>query len=172
MTRPGPAPRADRRGLRRHRISELDWARKLLDLLDARWLVLMRPRLDDGGSGRARRGQGQFLVRLTQPPPDGLRHLTTGVTSPLIGGCEGPIITAEVTVTCHDGTPTERLEAGHHPGTTTRLPRRGSEQAYPRTMAATRSPISRCATLLAGGCCAYCEPEGSSRRGGPCWPCT
>ena len=49
--------------------------------------------------------KSQFLVRLTsvrRPPV--LRHLPDGSVLSLIGGIKVRIITAEVTVTCHDGT--------------------------------------------------------------------
>ena len=49
--------------------------------------------------------RAQFLVRLTatrRPPV--LRHLPDGSFTSLIGGVKVRVITAQVTVTCHDGT--------------------------------------------------------------------
>jgi Insertion element 4 transposase N-terminal/Transposase DDE domain len=87
-------------------VSELDWARKLLHLLDDTMLVLAGRGSDAGtflaGLAAAR---AQFLVRLTacrRPPV--LRHLPDGSFLSLIGGVKVRIITAEVIVTCHDGT--------------------------------------------------------------------
>jgi Insertion element 4 transposase N-terminal/Transposase DDE domain len=85
---------------------ELDWARKLLHLLDESMLVLM----DRGFAGgeflaEVAATKAQFLVRLTatrRPPV--LRHLPDGSFISLIGGVKVRIIAASVTVTCHDGT--------------------------------------------------------------------
>jgi Insertion element 4 transposase N-terminal/Transposase DDE domain len=87
-------------------IGELDWARKLLHLLDASMLVLM-DRGFDGGDFLAEIAatKAQFLVRLTctrRPPV--LARLPDGSVLSLIGGVKVRIITASVTVTCHDGT--------------------------------------------------------------------
>jgi hypothetical protein len=87
-------------------IGELDWARKLLHLLDATMLVLM-DRGFDGGDFLAEIAatKAQFLVRLTctrRPPV--LARLPDGSVLSLIGGVKVRIITASVTVTCHDGT--------------------------------------------------------------------
>ena len=85
---------------------ELDWARKLLHLLDETMLVLADRGFDAGtflaGAAATR---AQFLVRLrsTRRPPV-LRHLPDGSFTSLIGGVKVRIITASVTVTCHDGT--------------------------------------------------------------------
>ena len=85
---------------------EITWARKLLHLLDATMLVLM-DRGFDGGEFLAEVAatKAQFLVRLSsvrRPPV--LGHLPDGSMLSLIGGVKVRIITAEVTVTCHDGT--------------------------------------------------------------------
>jgi len=85
---------------------ELDWARKLLHLLDESMLVLM-DRGFDGGDFLAEVAatRAQFLVRLTatrRPPV--LRHLPDGSFLSLIGGVKVRIIAASVAVTCHDGT--------------------------------------------------------------------
>jgi Insertion element 4 transposase N-terminal/Transposase DDE domain len=86
--------------------SELAWARRLLPLLDDSMLVLM----DRGfGAGtflaEVAAAKSQFLVRLTaarRPPV--LRHLPDGSFTSLIGGVKVRVITAQVTVTCHDDT--------------------------------------------------------------------
>jgi hypothetical protein len=85
---------------------EQAWARKLLHLLDASMLVLM-DRGFDGGDFLAEvaAAQAQFLVRLTatrRPPV--LGRLPDRSVLSLIGGVKVRIITAAVTVTCHDGT--------------------------------------------------------------------
>jgi Insertion element 4 transposase N-terminal/Transposase DDE domain len=85
---------------------EITWARRLLHLLDETMLVLM-DRGFDGGEFLAEVAatRAQFLVRLTaarRPPV--LGHLPDGSVLSLIGGVKVRIITAEVTVTCHDGT--------------------------------------------------------------------
>lgn len=85
---------------------ELDWARKLLHLLDKTMLVLMDRGFDGGDflAGVAATG-AQFLVRLNaarRPPV--LRHLPDGSFTSVIGGVKVRVIAAEVTVTCHDGT--------------------------------------------------------------------
>jgi len=85
---------------------EADWARKLLHLLDASMLVLM-DRGFDGGEFLAEVAAtgAQFLVRLnaSRKPPV-LRHLPDGSLTSVIGGVKVRVISAEVTVTCHDGT--------------------------------------------------------------------
>jgi transposase IS4-like protein/DDE family transposase len=85
---------------------ELDWARKLLHLLDATMLVLLDRGFDAGeflaGVAAAR---AQFLVRLSsvrRPPV--LGRLPDGSVLSVIGGVKVRIIEASVTVTCHDGT--------------------------------------------------------------------
>jgi hypothetical protein len=85
---------------------EITWARKLLHLLDATMLVLMDRGFDGGEFLReVAATRAQFLVRLTcvrRPPV--LRNLPDGSVLSLIGGVKVRIITATVTVTCHDGT--------------------------------------------------------------------
>ena len=85
---------------------ELTWAGKLAGLLDETMLVLMDRGFDAGEflAGVAAT-KAQFLVRLrsTRRPPV-LRHLPDGSFTSLIGGVKVRIITASVTVTCHDGT--------------------------------------------------------------------
>ncbi len=85
---------------------ETAWAGKLLHLLDATMLLLM-DRGFDGGKFLAAVAatKAQFLVRLNanrRPPV--LRHLPDGSFLSVIGGVQVRIITARVTVTCHDGT--------------------------------------------------------------------
>jgi hypothetical protein len=86
--------------------SELAWARKLLHLLDGSMLVLLDRGFDAGTFLAAVAAtRAQFLVRLTatrRPPV--LRHLPDGSVLSLIGAVKVRIITAQVTVTCHDGT--------------------------------------------------------------------
>jgi len=85
---------------------ELDWARKLLHLLDETMLVLMDRGFDAGDFLAQVAGtKAQLLVRLTasrRPPV--LRRLPDGSFLSLIGGVKVRIITASVAVTCHDGT--------------------------------------------------------------------
>jgi hypothetical protein len=85
---------------------EITWARKLLHLLDATMLVLMDRGFDGGEFLReVAATRAQFLVRLTcvrRPPA--LRNLPDGSVLSLTGGVKVRIITATVTVTCHDGT--------------------------------------------------------------------
>jgi len=85
---------------------ELDWARKLLHLLDATMLVLMDRGFDAGDFlAEVAATKAQFLVRLTatrRPPV--LSHLPDGSFISLIGGVKVRIIQASVTVTCHNGT--------------------------------------------------------------------
>ncbi len=87
-------------------VGELDWARKLLHLLDDTMLVLADHGFDAAEFLRqVAATRAQFLVRLTatrRPPV--LRHLPDGSFLSLIGGVQVRIITAQVTVTCHDGT--------------------------------------------------------------------
>jgi hypothetical protein len=86
--------------------SELAWARRLLHLLDDTMLVLADRGFDAGEFFREIAAtRAQFLVRLTaarRPPV--LGHLPDGSFVSLIGGVKVRVITAEVTVTCHDGT--------------------------------------------------------------------
>ncbi len=85
---------------------ELDWARRLLHLLDKSMLVLMDRGFDAGDFLAEVAGTGaQYLVRLNanrRPPV--LGHLPDGSFTSLIGGVKVRIIAASVTVTCHDGT--------------------------------------------------------------------
>ena len=85
---------------------EITWARRLLHRLDASMLVLMDRGFDAGAFlGEVAATKAQFLVRLTatrRPPV--LRHLPDGSFTSLIGGVRVRIITAQITVTCHDGT--------------------------------------------------------------------
>ena len=85
---------------------EVTWARRLLHLLDETMLVLMDRGFDGGeflaGVAAAR---AQFLVRLTSTRrPPVLHHLPDGSVLSVIGGVRVRVITASVTVTCHDGT--------------------------------------------------------------------
>ena len=85
---------------------ELAWARRLLHLLDETMLVLMDRGFDAGEFLRqVAATRAQFLVRLTvtrRLPV--LGHLPDRSFISLIGGVKVRIITAEVMVTCHDGT--------------------------------------------------------------------
>ena len=85
---------------------ELDWARRLLHLLDESMLVLMDRGFDGAAFLAEVAGTGaQFLVRLnaSRRPPV-LRCLPDGSFTSVIGGVKVRVIAAEVTVTCHDGT--------------------------------------------------------------------
>jgi Insertion element 4 transposase N-terminal/Transposase DDE domain len=85
---------------------ELAWARQLLHLLDETMLVLLDRGFDAGTFlAQLAATRAQFLVRLTatrRPPV--LRRLPDGSVLSLIGGVKVRIITAQVTVTCADGT--------------------------------------------------------------------
>jgi transposase IS4-like protein/DDE family transposase len=85
---------------------EVAWARQLLGVLDASMLVLADRRFDDGAFMAAVAATGaQFLIRLSavrRPPV--LARLPDGSVLSEIGGVKVRIITATVTVTCHDGT--------------------------------------------------------------------
>ena len=85
---------------------ETGQARGLLSLLDAT-MLLLADRGFDGGDFLAAVAatKAQFLVRLTSTRrlPE-LRHLPDGSFLSVIGGVKVRIITAAVTVTCHDGT--------------------------------------------------------------------
>ena len=85
---------------------EITWARKLLHLLDETMLVLMDRGFDGGEFLReVAATKAQFLVRLSSARrPPVLGRLPDGSMLSLIGGVKVRIITAEVTVTCHDGT--------------------------------------------------------------------
>jgi hypothetical protein len=84
---------------------EVTWARKLLHLLDATMLVLMDRGFDAGQFlAEVATTRAQFLVRLTSTGrPPVLAHLPDGSVLSLIGGVKVRVITASVTVTCHDG---------------------------------------------------------------------
>jgi len=88
------------------REGEAAWARKLLPLLDATMLLLADRGFDDGPflaevAGR----KAQFLVRLTcVRRPRVLRALPDGSYLTVISGVKVRVITARVTVNCHDGT--------------------------------------------------------------------
>jgi len=86
--------------------SELAWARTLLPLLDPTMLVLMDRGFDAAAFLAETAATGaQFLTRLTaarRPPL--LARLPDGSALSRIGGVTVRIITASVTVTCHDGT--------------------------------------------------------------------
>jgi hypothetical protein len=87
-------------------VGELGWARKLLPLLDATMLVLPGRGFDSGEFLReAAATRAQFLVRLTaNRRPPALSRLPDGPVLSVIGGVKAPIVTASVTLTCHDGT--------------------------------------------------------------------
>jgi hypothetical protein len=85
---------------------EITWARTLLTLLDQTMLVLMDRGFDAGEFRReVAATRAQFLVRLTsvrRPPV--LSTFPDGSVLSVIGGVQVRIITASVTITCHDGT--------------------------------------------------------------------
>ena len=85
---------------------ETGQARELLALLDESMLVLMDRGFDGGDFLAAVAAtKAQFLVRLTSTRRlPVLRHLPDGSFLSVIGGVQVRIITAAVTVTCHDGT--------------------------------------------------------------------
>jgi hypothetical protein len=85
---------------------ELTWARRLLHLLDDTMLVLADRGFDAAQFlAQLAATKAQFLVRLNanrRPPL--LSHLPDGSVTSVIGGVRVRIITAQVTVACHDGT--------------------------------------------------------------------
>jgi hypothetical protein len=85
---------------------ELDWAGKLMHLLDATMLVLADRGFDAEGFMTAiAAARAQFLIRvksLRNPPV--LARLPDGSVLSVIGGVRVRLITAQVTVTCQDGT--------------------------------------------------------------------
>jgi hypothetical protein len=84
---------------------EAVWARRLLPLLDATMLLLADRGFDDGPflAAVAER-KAQFLVRLSAiRKPKALRHLPDGSYLTVISGVKVRVITARVTVACHDG---------------------------------------------------------------------
>ncbi len=142
---------------------EQDWARQLLPLLDETMLVLLDRGFDAAAFLRqVAATRAQFLVRLTatrRPPV--LRHLPDGSVLSLIGEVKVRIITAEVTVTCHDGT----RYSGVWRLATTLLDHR----AYPATALIAlyherwQHEIAYLAlrhTLLTGRVLRSCDPEG------------
>jgi hypothetical protein len=85
---------------------ETGQARGLLHLLDAT-MLLLTDRGFDGGAFLAAVAatKAQFLARLTSTRRlPVLRHLPDGSFLSVIGGVKVRVITAQVTVTCHDGT--------------------------------------------------------------------
>ena len=85
---------------------ETGQARELLPLLDETMLLLIDRGFDGGDFLAAVAAtKAQFLVRLTSTRRlPVLRHLPDGSFLSVIGGVKVRIITAAVTVTCHDGT--------------------------------------------------------------------
>jgi hypothetical protein len=85
---------------------ETGQARDLLPLLDQTMLVLIDRGFDGGDFLAAVAAtKAQFLVRLTSTRRlPVLRHLHDGSFTSMIGGVKVRVITAKVTVTCHDGT--------------------------------------------------------------------
>lgn len=85
---------------------ELAWARKLVHLLDSTMLLLGDRGFDAAEFlGEVAATGAQFLVRLrsTRHPPV-VGRLSDGSVLSVIGGVRVRIITATVTLTCHDGT--------------------------------------------------------------------
>ena len=85
---------------------ETGQARELLHLLDHTMLLLIDRGFDGGDFLAAVAAtKAQFLVRLTSTRRlPALRHLPDGSFTSVIGGVKVRVITAKVTVTCHDGT--------------------------------------------------------------------
>jgi hypothetical protein len=85
---------------------EITWARRLLHLLDESMLVLMDRGFDAAQFlAEVAATRAQFLVRVKcgrRLPV--LRQLPDGTFISVIGGVKVRVITASVTVTCHDGT--------------------------------------------------------------------
>jgi hypothetical protein len=81
-------------------------ALSLLPLLDATMLLLTDRGFDAGGFLAAVAAtKAQFLARITSTRSlPALRHLPDGTFLAVIGGVKVRVITAAVTVTCHDGT--------------------------------------------------------------------
>ena len=85
---------------------ETGQARDLLHLLDHTMLLLIDRGFDGGDFLAAVAAtKAQFLVRLTSTRRlPVLRHLPDGSFTSVTGGVKVRVITAQVTVTCHDGT--------------------------------------------------------------------
>jgi Insertion element 4 transposase N-terminal/Transposase DDE domain len=85
---------------------EITWARRLLGNLDATMLVLMDRGFDAAQFlAELAATDAQFLVRVKAGRRSPiLRRLPDGSVLSLLGGVQVRIITAHVTVTCHDGT--------------------------------------------------------------------
>jgi hypothetical protein len=85
---------------------ETGQARELLHLLDHTMLLLIDRGFDGGDFLAAVEAtKAQFLVRLTSTRRlPAFRHLPDGSFTSVIGGVKVRVITAKVTVTCHDGT--------------------------------------------------------------------
>jgi hypothetical protein len=85
---------------------EITWARRLLHLLDAGMLVLADRGFDAAGFlTELAATDAQFLVRINSNRRlPVIEHLRDGSVLSLIGGLPVRIITAQVAVTCHDGT--------------------------------------------------------------------
>ena len=154
---------------------ETGQARDLLPLLDATMLVLIDRGFDGGDFLAAVAAtKAQFLVRLTATRRlPVLRHLPDGSFTSLIGGVKVRVITAKVTVTCHDGT----TYGGVYRLATTLLDHR----AYPAQALMAlyherwQHEIAYLAlrhTLLRGRVLRSADPPASSRRCGRCWPST
>ena len=148
---------------------ELARARKLLGLLDETMLVLMDRGFDAGEFLRqVAATRAQFLVRLTatRRPPI-LRHLPDGSVLSLIGGVKVRVITASVTVTCHDGT---RYGGTHRLATTLLDHRAWPADAlialYHERWEHEIAYLALRHTLLQG-CCARATRPAWSRRCGP-----
>jgi hypothetical protein len=129
-------------------VSELDWARKLLHLLDESMLVLADRGFDAAAFfGQIAATRAQFLVRLTvcrRPPVTG--RLPDGSVLSVIGGVKVRIITAQVTVTCHDGTVYGGSYGWPLPCATTALGPPTRSSASTTNAGNTRSPTARCGT--------------------------
>ena len=154
---------------------ETGQARELLPLLDESMLLLTDRGFGGGGFLAAVAAtKAQFLVRVTSTRRlPVLRHLPDGSFLSVIGGVKVRIITAAVTVTCHDGT----TYGGTYRLATTLL----GHRAYPAGALMTlyherwQHEITYLAlrhTLLQGRVLRSGDPPASSRRCGRCWPST
>ena len=120
--------------------------------------------------------KAQFLVRLTatrRPPVLAPPARRVGAVASSAGSRSGSS-TAEVTVTCHDGT----RYGGSYRLATTLLDHRAypagrADRLVPRALGARdRLPRAAAHPAARAGCCAPATRPAWSRRCGRCWPCT
>ena len=154
---------------------ETDYARRLLALLGPDMLVLADRGFDGAAFLTELAGTGaQFLVRVrsTRRPPV-LARFDDGSFLSRIGALTVRIITADITVTCADGT---RYTASYRLVTTLVDPRRYPAGAlialYHERWEHEIAYLALRHTLCRAGSCARPTPRACGRRCGPCSPST